>query len=440
MKTTLLALALGALSFFAFVPSCKKQIKLADTVVSIKEISEIGQLITAEYHGEVISSLSLIQAEYMNEEVLKPTFEIIKKTKQQLDTMVATKFDKKLSGVDLELANEKKKLTQLQNEENRNTRKISKSQKRIRRLELRKARLNRKVERKKFKTFRRNLTREEKRAMKVLQKSTGNNKKTVVTKITNATFEEFAESNRAAIEKKRKKQYGEDIAYLGRGAVKAGYDLQALDSLNIFVSPTRDTIYFIDFDPQLFDVDINPWYYFDEEKDMAKEEERRLFGFELFDVDTERKTKITLDQINQVKSDCKRKLRAEALDRDIFEAARTNAENSLLSFFQLLNLEPGQEITKVVISHSKYFDDKVDILYDRSIDEDELAEIKRIIEEDTLLKDDIAFPYQSMDYQLSYLDKFILDIYTETQGNENDEMWESTYTSYFNQRNIYLTN
>ena len=440
MKTTLLAIALGALSIFAFVPSCKKQIKLADTVVSIKEISEIGQLITAEYHGEVISSLSLIQAAYLEDKVLKPTFEIIQQTKQRIDTIVTTRFDKRLSELNLELAELKVELANLKKDPKKNSKKIARSQNDSLKFELRIDRLNRKIERKKFRSFNNNLTREEKRAMKVLQKSTGKNKKKVLAKIANTNFDEFSQKNKNEINKKREKEFKEDIAYLGRGAVKAGYDLQALDSINVFVSPSRDTIYFIDFDPQLFDVDINPWYYFDENKDMATEDERRLFGFELFDVNIKKRTQITLDQINKVKSDCKRKLRQEALDREIYNAAKINAENTLLSFFQLLSLEPGQDVTRVVISHSKYFDDKVDFLYDLTIDEEELLEIQSIVNEDTLLKDDLAFPYQSMDYQLRYLDKFMLELYDKTMGSENDPDWANTYTAYFNQRNIYLTN
>ena len=40
--------------------SCQQETRNEQTFLSVKDILEIGELITAEYHGEVIKSLSIV--------------------------------------------------------------------------------------------------------------------------------------------------------------------------------------------------------------------------------------------------------------------------------------------------------------------------------------------------------------------------------------------
>ncbi len=201
-------------------------------------------------------------------------------------------------------------------------------------------------------------------------------------------------------------------------------------------------MYLFDFDPIITDLDINPYFYYPEDVDSSnkldKTDTTLLYGFQL--IYSSEQKKVTLQDINNVKSECKRKLYQEALDRNIFQNAQRNAEEALSGLFGLLSAEGEREIKEVIISHSKYFNYQVDYLYDKRIDKDEFTEIDAIVNADVDSLDEIAFKYQTHKYQLKYLDKFMVDLYKQTQGNNNVSEWDSLCSKYLYDRKIALPN
>jgi hypothetical protein len=149
------------------------------------------------------------------------------------------------------------------------------------------------------------------------------------------------------------------------------------------------------------------------------------------------KTKnITLQEISRVKTDCKHLLRKEALDRNIYEKARVNAEDALEGLFSLMSINAGNQVNRVIISHSKYFFDKAEYLYDLKIDIEEFEAITELVADDLVALDSVYYGYQSLLYQQQLLDKFIIDLYIESIGHQNCSGWEQWVVGYFDEREI----
>ncbi len=450
MKTWIIGIVLGfGVGTLAFIPSCKPKIKLEDTVVSVKEIKAIGDLISAEYYGEVLSSLSLIQSDRIDSIIFEKNKLLVLK-KQETDSTFGLnkkylrkdsdlnekerdllKFELELADLKKENPKDKRKIRQLEKE-------IKKLKKEIKRLIdkldgldkhstalqkdidkvnnrlkndprnasliRKKRRLEKRSANRKQRHYFRNLDTAEVTAMRDLKKFFNDSSDDIYKKTFSKedSLNSFKEVYKNEVEKYKSKKIKEDFAYLARGIVQVGYDLQSLDSLNIFTSPKGDTIYLLDFDPILFQVDINPWFRIPE--DSAGQRDNNLFGFEMVYADTKRNTNITFQKITELKSRCKSLLRQQALDANIYEHAHDNAEEALLGFFQLLSLIPGQEVKSVVISHSKYFNYKEEYLFDQKIDEEEIDFIYEIIQDDHDTLDDVFFKYQTIEYQRIYLD------------------------------------
>lgn len=403
---------LSGLSLFiiGLIPSCKKKIKLEDTVVSVKEIKGIGELISAEYYGEVLSSLSMIESESIDT-VLSKSIRHLHQLKTKVDTNITFRVDNRIAKVESSLKQKPGNKRLL---------------KKLNRL------INRR-ERKRLRYFKKNLTGDEKASLDFVGDVLGEKEKDVLKNFkAGKTIDSTALIlYKEEIKKFKENQIEEDLAYLARGTVRAGYDLTELDSLNIFVSPSRDTIYFLDLDPILLEVSINPYFYF--ECDTTSELTDSLYGFDL--VYADKGGNVSFDQITQLKTECKDKLRLEALERDIYDIAHDNAENSLLGFFKLFSLEAGQPVNKVIIAHSKYFEYKADYLYDGRIDATEAEEIQSLFDEDKLSLDELAFPLQTHDYQLDLLHKFMNDLHRETLQASNSPLWRDVWKQYLSQSN-----
>lgn len=425
----LVLIVLGTALVF-LTPSCKRKIKIEQTVVSIKEIKDIGQLITAEYDGEVMSSLSLIDPTFNIDTFIKTNYEELHQDYEEIQTKV--KEDPKVVRQDRKIKKLESKM------EGASDRKKARLKKRIVKRERRKERKAKRLERK---AIRKEVSRKKSPAFKALREATGKSRKKIFEDLGKSeNVEDFVKKNEVKIMKFKRKQIKkkEDIAYLARGKVKAGYDLKNLDERSLFISPSKDTIYILDFNPELYPVVINPWFYFTEDPKTKKEAKSQLYGFEIIYTNTSKDTKITFNRVQEIKSDCKRMLREEALDRDIYEAARQNAEEVLLSFFQLLTLDAEVQPQKVVISPSKYFFDQVEILRDEMIDSTEMVLIDTILRRDTRHMDSLAFPHQDMDYQMQVLESFMLALHEGSKQELNCEAWKKRINEYADRRNLSL--
>ncbi len=403
------------------IVSCNRKPKITDTVISVKEINDIGELITAEYYGEVISGLSILYFESLDS-IMKRDFTEISSQIMKADKKVKKSFEKKIVRI------EEKEQTQLTSEAKD-------------KIDRKKRRLDRRMNRKKLRSLRKAGVIESKSAFKEMKKALQVNNRELIQEIgmSDTTWETFSASHQGSIneykQKLIKKEKGKkELIYIARGSVKAGYDLTQIDESNILLSITGDTIYMFDVDPILLDVDINPWFYFP--TDDSGGGDSTLYGFQI--VQANQQKKISFSEVTQVKTACKVLLRQDAIDRNIYEKAKNHAEDALEGLFSLLSLQPGQNVQKVFISHSKYFYDKVDILYDLTIDHEEFNYLESLINDDSQYPDSVFYNQYPVEYQKRLVDKFTVELYINSFERKNDPAWNTFANEYFEKRNINI--
>jgi hypothetical protein len=134
-----------------------------------------------------------------------------------------------------------------------------------------------------------------------------------------------------------KSERKKEILVLGRGWVKAGIDFGAINQYNFRYLKDQGIIHFYKVQPKILYHDINPWLV-----------PNKIPGFEFVKI-SGRAT--NPDDIVSVKRECLDKLTQKAIDSHILEKARENAEQNLKSFFSLLT---GTDIKQVKFILSKY--------------------------------------------------------------------------------------
>ncbi len=482
--------------------SCKKRVKLEDTVITIEEVRNIGQLISAEFQGEVISSLSIIEDSTLALPVLKRSYDSIKSFHSGLVASLAGReklidLNKRKTDLSFFLRNNRIEKSEL-------TKKVVYTSTLIRKNELLLFKLDSLIdsmnwgkERKEKKQERRSLAarlKEEKRDLKkwqarlselekdtrknrndslkvievykkesekiikkerqeyilnekkgvlaALQKATKKKRKKIYEEITASNdWDAFYGLNEKKIDNylKRERKAYEDLAYLARGTVRAGYDLEKMDERGIFSSPYGDTLYVLDFNPEIFSVSVNPWFFFSEEEAQKEAEDkkldkaeldRNLYGFQLIYSNTDNKTGLKFKDVQNLKSECKRKLKEDAVRMKILKKARESAEDVLLSLFNLMTLDPNLALRKVIISPSKYFFDQNEILFDSLIDFEESVYLRNLILQDLSEFDSVSFPQQDLAYQKFHLDRFVNELANKSSIMKNDTAWARLLAEY----------
>ncbi|MEQ9468353.1 MAG: DUF4230 domain-containing protein [Ekhidna sp.] len=129
------------------------------------------------------------------------------------------------------------------------------------------------------------------------------------------------------LEQEKKK----NIVFIGRGSVKAGFDFGQLDESNFLYEEDRKMIHFYGIKPAILDVDINPWFI----------PERKVKGFELVSFSGD----VNFEEAKEVKRQCKQKLLAQARGAEILERAEANGKEALRNFFSLLLDEPDLQVS-----------------------------------------------------------------------------------------------
>jgi hypothetical protein len=207
----------------------------------------------------------------------------------------------------------------------------------------------------------------------------------------------------------------QEIVYLGRGWVKAGFDLTEINfQTDVIYRP--DSIIIMNLDPIILDADINPWLVPGE-----------ISGFEIIKMDK----KITLDDIESVKRACKTGLKQDAIESGIYRYALTSGEESLEGLFGLMDLPDYGEISVVEIRPTKYFDYKVDILADGRIDTTEYKDLKSLFLSDFPIKANLdRIWFYALDQQHYYLNKFFDELNKETLTEANCEDWPELYIEF----------
>ncbi len=133
--------------------------------------------------------------------------------------------------------------------------------------------------------------------------------------------------NNMALNKRERKR---DIVFIGRGWVKAGYKFEELNERNFAYDENNKLIRFYGLSPIVLDKDINPWFI----------PENKIKGFELVDF----YKGATFEEAKIVKKRCKEKLLEQAYHAGIMKQAQKNGEEALKNFFSLLLDEPDLKV------------------------------------------------------------------------------------------------
>ena len=322
-----IAIVVAAVLLFSFFDPFNllksKKLFLENTPVNVKSIREIGQLITAEYYGEVLNSLQQSRINQVIEE--NETYEDdYKEIHRQYQESITELIDDKESY------------------------KISKWNKKNDLYEYFYYRFSSltanpyyqdyllwlldKMKRKKEKQLLKYFYTDSEKALDAFNKID-----TILVK----NIKEYTDKrlNSLSADKKFRKQ---QIVVLGRGWVKAGIDFGKFTNQNFKYDKEKKTIHLIGMKPEILSCTINPWFI----------PEKQVKGFEVILV-SRKANRPKFMQI--VKEETLKKLRNNALEANILQQAKKNAEVNLKDFFSLL-IEDGIDDVIIHDDFFSYFD------------------------------------------------------------------------------------
>ncbi|MEL6560923.1 MAG: DUF4230 domain-containing protein [Bacteroidota bacterium] len=320
----------------------KKQ-KLENTPVDVRSIREIGVLISAEYYGEVLTSLQEALVEEIKESAVNDSkeFEDLIATYQQ---SIGDFYERRRS-IRLGLLRRGDKLYDLFYHDNPILTEHPYYQVFIKVL-LEQNFIDKNSERQ----FLKSLIKMKQTKVDELIEDIGNVPVSDFLVRTDEELEIFT-----ADKKQRKSQ----IVVLGRGSVKAGIDFGQFTEQNFKYNANTKTIHLVGIKPQILTSDINPWFI----------PEKQIKGFEIV-VMTKKASKP--QYMLKVKQRALKKLRQKAIQANIVEHAKKNAERNLQSFFSLL-MPDGVDEVVIHDDFLSYFDqsfvtDSITVDVMRSID------------------------------------------------------------------------
>lgn len=320
-------LVIAAVLLFSFIDPfgilAPRKKTLENTPITVVSIKEIGQLVTAEYYGEVLSSLQAArieaaQAEQVDGKALLKALNM--QYKEAMDSFRITSKDAKIHWF-----RRKKDLLDLFYDANAEMVADPQYQEMVNAL-LITVDPKTKKETKRF-----NVDTEGELLLK-LRNAKADEADLIIKGLEMGEIEirKMHEDKLAELKDTRNFKKSQ-IVVIGRGAVKAGIDFGDFSERNFRYDEDKDIIYLFGISPKILNCDINPWFI----------PQKKVKGFEIIAA-THRANRP--DYLLEVKEDCLRKLQAQAEQAGILETARTNAEQSLREFFSLLLVEPVKEV------------------------------------------------------------------------------------------------
>lgn len=335
IQAILVVAAVLVFSFFdPFNIFGSKKKTLKDTPISVTSIKEIGELITAEYYGEVLESLKEINIERLDSNI-----NVLSELNQNFAEAMA---DMQKRNLEFKGLFRKRKI---ENYFDENYADLRSDPYFNYLMDYLKESLHLSNERQVFKYFYDN------------DKYKGDNiSREVLADLPKDTRKVFIADKQVL-----KKQ----IVMLGRGAVKAGYKFDNFTENNFKYSSASNIIYFIGLTPEILSCHINPWFI----------PEKKVKGFEIILYTGKASDP---KYIAEVKEKCVNELRESALKQDILAKAEINARENLKSFFSLLLDNP---VNDVVFLNSKMQVYLYELKLDGKIINSELSVIDSIITE-----------------------------------------------------------
>jgi len=328
---------------------------LKNTPVDVQSIREIGQLITAEYYGEVISSYAHEIQEDQDttiETFRANTYAMLERYVLEInrlhDQLIEGEFKKSkigekasqaLNAEEFQSSDFRKLLYYIDQNQNYNVKDTDK--------EL-----------------------SDSKTQRLLRDAVIKGYDNGDIANTEKYLNQFITSQAKVIEKENvKKLKRKNLVLLGRGWVKAGFDFGQFSEKNFKYDADRKSIYFIGFQPQILSATINPWFI----------PERGVEGFEFLIV--ERKARRDYKEVQIVKQRCLDELIRKAHEREILKLAIENAQENLKEFFSLII---GEEIKNVVL-----YDNELDYTYAEIIKNDTITGEELMLIDHLLEKADI---------------------------------------------------
>jgi hypothetical protein len=167
-----------------------------------------------------------------------------------------------------------------------------------------------------------------------------------------------------------RKETKKKLAMIGRGWVKAGFDFSTMDNHTFYINEEAGEVHFFGLSPVVLNADINPWFI----------PEEGIPGFEILDYNG----KVDFRDAKKVKQYCVEKLILNAHRAEIIKHAELNGAEIIKSLFSLMT---GEEIKKV------FFHNEEIIRLTQEIAEDEFVNYH----EATLLDSQITKEWESID-------------------------------------------
>ena len=177
-------------------------------------------------------------------------------------------------------------------------------------------------------------------------------------------YYDYEDKREDIVEGKKKNE----LALIGRGSVKAGFRFGEFNERNFVYDNTRKVIHLYGFNAVILNQDINPWFI----------PERRVPGFDILIAEK----KVTFDEMKALKSKCIKILRERAKKAGILETAQENGEEALKEFFNLVLEEKVQDVVfhkDALLFHAD------EILEDGIIAVDELGTIATVYQKNLKL-------------------------------------------------------
>ncbi len=348
---------------------------LKNTPVQVQSIREIGQLITAEYYGEVIASLKEVIGDQEYSEMQEFNYivdDLHKEFKLAISDFAEENLpDKSKNGI---YNSFKKAFPDLTGNSLYNTY------------------LYYIFEKIKDRNYKRN---ENNKTLSI------ENKKTLMKRLylnrygwRNLLMEietdEFKNIRKEKIERDAKKTYRHSrLVMIGRGWVKAGFDFREFTDRNFRYEKSRKRIHFIGLQPQIISATINPWFI----------PEEGVEGFEFLIAG--RGARLKPEYTKMVKQRCLDKLQKQAMEKQILQRSQENAEGHLKEFFSLML---GEELTGVYF-HTDYLDYTLDVILSDSV-----------VRNDEVYTIDSAIAYFNQTYTFDNKAKRISDFITSLKN------------------------
>ena len=308
------------------------KLTLKDTPAHVKKIRDIGELITAEFYGEVISSYQTLVEITKEDEIDRVKNEI-----RGMDSSFKVRVYALLT-----IGNQgeqRKQFNAIIDEFSQNPY-----------FDIYREKLNKVMNVTFFKTLFRKLVIES--GIESLDGDLA-----YLSDVFSASEKQInTEFNKARIKKPQ-------LIMLGRGKVSAGYRFNKLGEHNIRVDSLRKRIVFIGLTPEILSCDINPWLV----------PELGIKGFEIVEVNRKADNPSILQRVKQA---CLDSLMAQALASDILAIAKTNAEQNLKQFFSIILDNPDIEV-KIESDELDYYSKYV--VCDSLIDPSQLTSMENLV-------------------------------------------------------------